>query len=280
MLTLALAPDEAPPADQSGRLVNVWKDDNGAPFAHAFRTGNACRIVWQGLGEFHFETDRPVVTAFAARGVSDALVRDMFLRVVQPVVLQAQGFQTLHASAVLGPLGALAFCGVGHSGKSTLAYATSRAPGYRQIADDSVVLDLRSDGVLATVAAVQRLPFRPKLRQPSLGYFRGAATHDPHAPVPDALMTGDPAPLRAILVLSQQDAAPVIPLPLRLPPAESFRELLRHAHCFDDGDRRHSRSLVEDYLHLADIVPVYRVDYRADINAVDELVDRVLTCLR
>src|SRR5687768_8070207 len=116
MLTLALAPDEAPPADPSGRLVNVWKDDAGAAFAHAYRAGEACRIVWQGLGEFQFVTHQPVVTAFVAPGVSDTLVRDMFLRVVQPVVLQAQGFQTLHASAVLGPLGAIAFCGVGHSG--------------------------------------------------------------------------------------------------------------------------------------------------------------------
>ena len=279
MLTLALAPGEAPPADPSGRLVNVWKDDNGAPFAHAYRAGDACRIVWQGLGEFHFATQFPVVTAFAARDVSDALVRDMFLRVVQPVVLQAQGFQTLHASAVLGPLGALAFCGVGHSGKSTLGYAAARAPGYQQIADDSVVLDVRPSGA-QTPVTVQRLPFRPKLRQPSLGHFRRDATHDPHAPVLDALMTGDPAPLGAILVLSQQDTAPIIPQPFRLPQAESFRELLRHAHCFDDGDRRHSRSLIEDYLHLADIVPVYRVVYRADINAIDELVDCLLSCLR
>jgi len=128
--------------------------------------------------------------------------------------------------------------------------------------------------------AVQRLPFRPKLRPPSLGHFRQAATDDPHAPVPDALMSGDPAPLRAIVVLSQQDAAPVIPEPLRLQAAESFRELLRHAHCFDDGDRRHSRTLVEDYLRLADIVPVYRVVYRADIDALDGLVDRLLSCLR
>ena len=43
MLTLALAPDEAPPANSPGRLVNVWKDDNGAPFAHAYRSGDACR---------------------------------------------------------------------------------------------------------------------------------------------------------------------------------------------------------------------------------------------
>ena len=34
------------------------------------------------------------------------------------------------------------------------------------------------------------------------------------------------------------------------------------------------------HLRLADIVPVYRAVYRADIDAIDELVDCLLSCPR
>jgi hypothetical protein len=274
MLRLVFATAGASEAAPAGRAVNVWTDAHGAVVARGFSTGEEHQLVWSALGTFRFTTPSPVVTVYPEPGIRHELVRDMFARVIQPVVLQAQGAQALHASAVLGPHGVVAFCGVGHSGKSTFAYALSQASGYRQIADDSIVIDVTESSVL-----VRRLPFRPKLRQPSLRFFRDRRDNDPHAALPEDAMTGPPAVLHAIVLLAQDPAAAATAAAVRLDRAATFPELLRHAHCFDESDRRHNRALIEAYLAIADRVPVYRLAYRPAIAEIDAVVSRLLACV-
>jgi hypothetical protein len=274
MLRLVFAPEGSPEAAPAGLAVNVWTDAHGAVVGRGFRFGGDHLLVWSALGSFRFTAASPVVTVSPVPGVRHDLVRDMFARVIQPVVLQAQGAQAVHASAVLGPQGVVAFCGVGHSGKSTFAYAAGRTPGYRQIADDSVVLDVTESAVL-----VRRLPFRPKLRHPSLAFFRESGGDDPHAAPSEEATEGLPADLHAIVLLGQDASASATPTPVRLDRATTFPELLRHAHCFDERDRRRSRALVEAYLAIADRVPVYRLAYRPVIAEVDAVVSRLLACV-
>ncbi len=271
MLTLAFAPDGTSPTAPPGRLVNTWRDNSGEVFAQAFKKGTGSRIDWRGLGVFTFSEGDRAITVQPEPGVASELVRDMFTRVVQPVILQALGWQVLHAGAVRGPSGAIAFCGVGHSGKSTLSYAAGRAPGHAQIADDAVVLEITSTG-----ARVQRLPFRPKLRYASHQFFRESLALDPHAALPADQMTGDPLPLSAIFLIAQNGGAPADAVPRRLAPSAAFPEILRHAHCFDEDDRHHSRTLIEAYLALVDVVPVFQLEYTPQLSRLHSLVSIVL----
>jgi hypothetical protein len=269
VLTLAFAHGESPPPALSGRLVNSWRNDQEAPFAQAFVDDRRHLISWRDLGIFAFTLDHTHVTVWPVPTASPAIVRDMFMRVIQPVILQAMGWQALHASAVSSPNGAIAFCGVGHSGKSTLAYMASLKPGVEQIADDAILIDVRERAV-----TLRPLPFRPKLRNPAYAYARQASGRDPHAIATRTV--GSAMPLCAFFIVRQSATAPSPAEPMLLPPATAFRELLRHAHCFDERDPAHSRRVLDAYLTIVELVPVFRLCYRPDLAELEALSRVVL----
>lgn len=269
MLTLVVAPPGARPPALNGRLANVWRDDGGAVFARAFVKDETRLLIWSGLGVFRFTPESPAVTVWPESPETVDTVRDMFARVVQPLVLQAQGWQAMHASAVAGAAGALAFCGDGHSGKSTLAFVAGQQQGLTQIADDAIVL-----GVTTSDVMLEPIAFRAKLRRAAYEHLRQRTATDPHGQA--AFAPSRRLPLLAIVVLSQSADAPSRAITIRLRGAEAFRELLRHAHCFDDYDRVHNRAVLDSYLTVAATVPIYRVTYRPDLNAVDDLAADVV----
>ena len=72
------------------------------------------------------------------RGMTLEWARAEFDRMLRPIVLQALGWQALHAGAALTSEGALLFCGRSGAGKSTTAYALGKM-GWTQLADNQVV---------------------------------------------------------------------------------------------------------------------------------------------
>lgn len=272
MLTLAFPVGSAFVGAPRGRQVNVWKDEAGRIFARAFADGDRRRIDWSGLGVFTFVPGERAVQVWPEVGVRPALVQDMFARVIQPLVLQAVGWQALHASGVRGPAGALVFCGLGRSGKSTLAFAAGRVPAHTQIADDAVVIAVDGAGV-----HVHPVPFYPKLRQPARAFFRDAAEPAPEPPrTTGASHPNDAVPLRAVVVLCQDTGAPGDPRLVAVSSAAAFSSLLRHAHCFDDDDPVERKRLVEAYLAIAECVPVYDLRYRPDFRSLPNLAATAL----
>jgi hypothetical protein len=252
-----------PPSGPAGREVCVWRDSDGGVFARAWASGTLRRIDWRDLGTFLFEPPTAIVRAWPAPASSAEAIEDTFARVLQPIILQAMGLQSLHGSAVLGRHGVLAFCGVGFSGKSTLAFALGRA-GYRQIADDAVVLERQPDGI-----HVRRLPFAPGLRAASQRHF-----DQPHSSTLGEAI-GSVVPLRGIFILTQdEDAGEPLP-PARIPPVRAFSALLTHARCFDESDPVHIRRMVDDYLAVAEYVPVYSLCYPPRFLQLPALVDLV-----
>ena len=263
MLTL-IVERGAPPSGPGGRQVSVWRDNDGGVFARAWVDGEHSRLEWQHLGTFIFDRVSPVVRVWPAPGATASVVDDVFGRILQPIILQAQGLQSLHASAVLGAEGALAFCGTGYSGKSTLAYALGRR-GFQHIADDAVVIERARKPV-----AVRLMPFTPGLREPTLRHF------DTNEPSVAALATvGSLVPLRAIFLLEQDSHAPRPERPTRIPPVQAFSALVTHARCFDEGDAAHTRRLVNDYLAIVEEVPVFALRYPPHFGQLRDLLELV-----
>ena len=269
MLTLRFASETTRPESGGGRLVQTWSDDAGAEFARAFVSGTSRWIDWAGLGVFTFGGATRVVDVVPARGVSREVVTASFRRSIQPVILQAIGWQALHASAAGTRAGIIALCGCGHSGKSTLAHALGQA-GYPQVADDAVVFSCQREGVI-----VQPLPFTPQLRPASRSYFeaQGALAF---APGDDAGYLAPEAPLRAVFVLTQDPSGSTRPTIRQLSAVDAFSALLTHAHCFDQRDGDHMRALVEAYMTVAQQVPVFTLGYRPNFAAIGGLVDAVI----
>lgn len=249
----------------------IWRDGQGLEYARASTSDGESWIAWRNLATFAFSDGSGDVRAWPEPGVPGDRVADVFERVVQPIVLQAMGSQALHASAIAGEGGVLAFCGVGHSGKSTIAYALGQR-GYRQIADDALVLKVSPGRI-----AVRPLPFAPSLRPASRLHFdtqRSAVGNDHvHQPNP----ADDGLPLKAVFIL-RQDARLSAPAgPDRLSPVQAFSALLTHAHCFDETSNAHTRRLAEDYLTVAGQIPVMTLTYPphfAQIEWLLRLVER------
>lgn len=252
MLDVVLA--DGPPAPRGpGRTVNVWRDDEGVPFAEAAVHDEGYRLEWRGIGVLTFAPGSARVRLWPSPGVEAAAARSDVLHLVQPVILQALGHHTLHASAVRLPAGVVAFCGISSTGKSTLAFALGQQPGLLQIADDALVLTMANGRI-----AVHALPFRSRLRAASREFFSPSARS---AAGPQARPAAER--LLAIFVLQPPGSDHAIDL-MRIGATQAFTALLAHAHCFDESDRAAVASLVQAYLALADAVPVYRLGYPRD----------------
>jgi hypothetical protein len=211
-----------------------------------------------GIGSFLFaDLSRPV-SAYPDDAVPDELVEDTYRRTVLPLALQALGREVLHASAVLGPSGVLAFCAVSGTGKSTIAYATSRR-GYPLWSDDAVQFSLRNGDVDAIP-----LPFTLRLKGDSRSFFGGVQ--------PTGVSESSPGLLAAIYVLERDARAHVT----RLDAVNAFPAVLTHAYCFELADAERKRQMMDVYLKLVGRVPVFRVGVPTGLEHIDKVVDLIL----
>jgi hypothetical protein len=265
MLTLAFRAGVCPASSWAGREVSVWRGDSGEVWARSFASERHFWITWPAVGVFAFSRRSDVVDVWPSQGVLPESIPDTFHRAILPVALQAKGYQTLHASAVTDGSGMVLFCGVRGAGKSTLAYGI-RDGGFRQCADDAVVLDIQDVSIRAHV-----LPFAPRLRPPAAAHFRDGApaTHLPSERASTSI------PLLAIFLLTQSGAS-LEPVVERVAPERAFAALLPHAYCFDPTDVEDTRRLVDDYAQVADRVPVMCLSYAPDFQRFSRVVDRVL----
>lgn len=258
MLQLVL--DDEPPGDAPrAPAVATWQDEHGRVFARAYGGPDLFDLIWTGIGRLTFARKSPLVTLRVERDVDHDTAADRFARFAQPIVLQALGYETLHASAVRTRDGVLAFCGVSGAGKSTLAYALGRRAGIDQVADDALVI------VDAARGLVQPLPFEPRLRPASRVLETGERTPSSASPA---------VHLAAVFMLDVEPGDP--PVTQRVPAHEAFAALLTHAHCFDPRDRPAVERMVHHYLALAAIVPLFTLRYPRDLSRIDALCDAVL----
>jgi hypothetical protein len=262
MLTLAFSDGEAP---GTGRKVNEWLNDRGERCAQAFYREDLHWIDWMGLGVFAFSAGTREVRVWPEAEAQPEAIIDTFSRILQPLILQALGWQALHAGAAVGPAGVFAFCGKKYCGKSTLAFAMHQA-GWRHVADDALVLRVDRNRVMACP-----LPFTPRLRPASRAHFAHALVSLPPSSGPQRAEI----PLSAVFLL-QQDARLTCPRARLMPQAQVFSKLLAHAHCFDTENPKHTRQLVDDYLDLAARVPVFALEYRPDFEQLPQLVRTVI----
>ncbi len=235
-----LAPSLVRQAFPEPRLVPVstWETTDGRPL-HAASDGDT-RYLWSpGAAHFRFTADGDVDWDGA---LPEHEASALWTRSALPLAVQARGTQVLHASAVCGPAGVVALCGVSAAGKSTLCAATAHGE-VRAVADDALPFRLR-DGE----ATALTLPFALRPRS-------SAATPD----LPGAAASGEGGetlPLAAVVLLDPGGAEPTLE---RLRPPEAVGALMRHAYCFalEEG----KAELVVEYAELARCVPVFGLRY-------------------
>jgi len=263
MLELAIVEEEAVLPDRAEGDVEVWRE-HGQVCAYGYPARGQNWLHVPGLATFRFlRSDQPVVgiPTGSADGVA---VRDAFERTALPMALQSLGRQVLHASAVRGAAGVIAFCGDSGTGKSTLAYAAGRR-GYRLWADDAVAFDATGDDVVALP-----LPFRIILRPESSAFFGSDA--DTNVRRPAAV---EPEPLAAVVILQRNEKRGFGVDVARLSGADAFPAALAQGYCYRPTDAEQNARMVDDYLELAARVPVLAARFEPRFESVEKLLDAI-----
>lgn len=243
-----------PGADVSDGAVARWEANDGLELL-GYRVGGVGWVAVPGVAAFRFDGGADVVAV--ADGAGAAEIHDAWVRSVLPLVVQAQATQVLHASALEGAAGAVALCGASTAGKSTLAAALMQR-GRSVLADDALAFDVRGGDVTAWT-----LPFRMRLWPES-----AAALGLPG--VAAAGQGGSELPLEAVVLLEphDEDTAPEL---VPVAAAEAFGALMPQAYCFSLEEGK--EQLVEAYLELARLVPVWRLAYPQRLDRLDEVAD-------
>jgi hypothetical protein len=263
-LALELAP--ALPDFAGAREGSVWTDVGGHVCGRSYIDRDRRWLDWFDTAVLEFRVGSPVVRVWPASGVTLDDVDAEFDRILRSIVLQAQGWQALHAGAALTADGALVFCGPSGAGKSTTAFALGQI-GWRQLADDQVVWRAESGRPM-----MRTLPFAPRLRGLSQVHLAGPAAPTAEQPERDELL-----PIAGIFLLEQREGRDRPVSIMRLSPPRAFSSLLPHAHCFDVNAVEATRSLTTDYLTVAQAIPVFELSYSPDLERLPELMHAIVS---
>jgi hypothetical protein len=265
--------------DESHTSVHVWRDRHGAIRAHSHTVGDRYWMHLSGIASYSFDIQGQDVVAYPERDVSDRLVCDVYRRTVVPLILQLQGYEVLHASAILLRQSLVAFCGISETGKSTLAYGLSRTLECRLWADDSLVFRACESGYGAIA-----LPFSMRLREASARFF-GEDRPIVHGSLDwetfDGVI-GPPAPVSAVcaLVRDAEIEADQVVAVRRLPRDRALVYALTNANCFSFEDSARKKETLEHYLGFTSQVPFYEIRFRPGFEHVGRVIDDVAKFLK
>jgi hypothetical protein len=254
------------PETAAARLVQTWQaGGTGTTVAKAFFQDDIFVLAWLGIGVLAFRPGHANVTVWPETGVSPATLDDIFYRQIQPILLQATGWQALHSSAVCLDEGLLVLCGRAHSGKSTFAYALGQR-GYPQFTDDQLVWRPTAQGF-----ETHRLPFKPRLRPPARAFFGDEDLNTfEMPPVPAGIG------IARVVVLTQTDEVREVALKQYAAP-EGFSQLLGFAHFFNPTERTETMRLVRDYSEFVNRVPILALTFPAGFSHFERVLELLLT---
>ncbi|MBT8493766.1 MAG: hypothetical protein KJO07_11955 [Deltaproteobacteria bacterium] len=245
------------------RPALTWKRPDGQLFAQSGRSGTDLVVCFPGRAAVRRSQDT-VIEIAAGTSEADAII--LYRRFALPLLMQADGFEMLHASASLTPTGVVLLAGDSGAGKSTTAYALAARLGWSQWADDTVVFGT-DDGVYS-----RRLPFQPRLFRETaeaLGYH-GQPLTEPQR---------ERAPLSAVFFL--EPAAPSEPAGIEvLGPATTLERLLAQAYAFELDDPARKATMFQNYADMAQIIAGYRLRYVADMSAIDGCLELIAATVR
>lgn len=281
-LTIASAGYPTPPAwDESDPAVRVHRNQDGSIWAYSYADAAQQWMHLPGIASFRFGSrDGQAVVIPEARTppVRPAVIEDAYQRVVLPMALQAHGAEVLHASAAIMPEGVVALCGRSHTGKSTIAYGLHRR-GHRVWADDALVFDASADSVDAIA-----YPHRIRIREEAAAYFdlRELRRQDPDPASWTVLEQAqdEPAPLVCLFLLERETAASDSVETVRLPSAQAFASVMSNAYVFRLHDSERKRRMIDKYLGLVTHVPVFRMRFRATLDQLPAMLDRIESVVR
>jgi hypothetical protein len=248
----------------------VQRDPAGSPLAIGSVEDGEYRIRFPRLATFAFRPGEGEMRVSSAPTTPRRIVEDLFRTAALPLMLQAEGYEAIHASAVQMPGGVVAFCGFSRAGKTTVAYGLARR-GHGMWADDAVILSMPDAD--RNVLISPRLPHAVNLRPESRRFF--GLEQDADVVVRTAESEQDQLVAVVVLAPAARIANEITLLPLDA----AFTAVLPHAYCFFAEEGREQRT-VTAYLDLVARVPVFRLRFPSGFARFDATLDALQTRLR
>jgi hypothetical protein len=228
-------------------------------------------LRWQRLGEFLVSPDGRSLKCRCFEGASSESFQVYLVQRALSFALVKQGFEPLHATAVVVGGQAIAFLGDGGSGKSSLA-ASFLAAGDTLLTDDLLLLRTTPQGICASPGP-PRLKLFPRTARRLLGDAGTGVPMNPDTkklvmPLATRHTWNAPVPLKALYVLQSRghtsrriDIEPLVP-------RAAFVEILRSTFNYLHTDADRVQRLFVDASRLALEVPIKRLRYP---RALDKL---------
>jgi hypothetical protein len=136
-------------------------------FQHAVLLDGSSYVRWDGVGEFLVSGDGRHISGCQAEQASSESFQVYMLGQALSFALVKQGFEPLHATAVVVGDRTVAFLGTSGAGKSTLAACFLEA-GHRLLTDDLLMLE-ESNGRIVAYPGPPRLKLFPEVAYRFLG---------------------------------------------------------------------------------------------------------------
>jgi hypothetical protein len=263
-----------------------WRFPSGAPWLEIGRLESRYLARFQRTAAFVIDPVARWIVAHPRNRIPRRTIRHLLLDQIAPMLLANGDRLVVHASAVAGRAGAIAFIGPSGTGKSTMAAVMARAGG-RLLTDDCLVVDLdRSPArVIPTYAGLRLWPdtlaaLFPRRDRGSSQVAHYSSKRRIAAGGWDVCPASDLAPLRAACVL----APPVCRAKkARLDPLRghaAFAAVLECTFHLDVGRRTTAPRALERVAALLDTVPMFRLQPPDDLARIDDacrLVQPLLT---
>jgi hypothetical protein len=265
--TVQAATVDALPHDEHAVCVREWTGPTGTFGVRAYVGTAWSWIVLDGVATYRFRPGSNRVEALPEKQASPATVEDYYRRHILPLVMQANGLEVLHASAILYDGGVVGFCADNGTGKSTIAYALSRR-GFPQYADDALVVQPVRGGIEAL-----SLPFVPRLRVSSAEHFGNDAYTNLAYDLPSH---SERSPVRALFILERDEDGRTEAQIERLHGVEALAALLPHGQRFDTISFSSRKRSVRNYLDVTAIVPIFSVRFANAFERLDGLLDHLV----
>lgn len=255
--------------------VTTLIDTEGNVRAYTYQAQNSMWMHWPGLATFRFNSDNNQILVIEEKHLAREFINDLFWRNVLPFVLQAQGWEAIHASAIKTPQGVVAFCAASGTGKSTIAYGLHQR-GYPLWSDDSLIFNPSLDSIVA-----YPVQFHLRLLADTRLYFgveHGQNNENHKQQIQHQRMTiNEPGKLSTIFILERipEHSSPQTPQVTRCSTTQSIQYLLKNAFSFSLYQKTEKKKLVSNYLELTARVPTYLLHLTQGLDDLDIKLDLI-----
>ena len=291
-LALSIDARERPPdstdIDIHSAPASFFRDTiAGAPFEqslprwyrYARLSDGSSYLRWQRLGEFLVAPDGRSLKCRRFRDASSESFQVYLVQRALSFALVKQGFEPLHATAVVTGGKAIAFLGDAGSGKSSLA-ASFLAAGSSLLTDDLLLLRRTGAGVHASPGP-PRLKLFPHIAERLLGPDASGVPMNPDTrklvmPLSTRQTWNTPVPVQSLYVLRSRGYRSRHIAIEPLEPRAAFVELLKGTFNYLHTDAARIQRLFADASQLAIDVPVKELRYQRGLDRLPAVREALL----